>query len=206
MSKLLKLTGTLFGAYTGLTLINIGSHWFNVKKPYSWTVPKSTAAKPLSAERWNDKKELERRQQIEKNVVNLFSANGTADDLDCMDDDVYFEDPMGSHSGKDAVDLILLGGGSLITELKMKDLKVERYSNAFTLTYDQSAIIFGLEIKSLPTKVYCEMNEDNTKITKIYDLWFGRPFFDGFGSGKFIRTVNGKIFYDVLLGKLVNKL
>ena len=206
MSILLKLTGTLFGAYTGLTLINIGSHWFNFKKPYSWTVPKSTATKPLSAERLNDKKELERRQQIEKNVVNLFSANATYDDMECMDEYVYFEDPMGSHSGKDSVNLILLGGGSLITELKMKDLKVERYSNAFTLTYDQSAIIFGLEIKSLPTKVYCEMNEDNTKITKIYDLWFGRPFFDGFGSGKFIRTVNGKIFYDFLLGKLVNKL
>lgn len=202
MSKVVRLTGAVFGAYTGLTAINIGSHWFNFKKVNSWQLPKNDATKVLSIERLNDQKEMERRARIENTIINLFAVKATEDDMKYVDDNVDFEDPVGARKGKEGMGIVLLNGGKLISNHKMKDLKVDRYSNAFTLTYDQSLIIFGISIKSLPTVIYCEMNEDNSKITKCYDLWFGRAFFGGFGTGKLVRTINGKFIYDFYLRRV----
>ena len=116
----------------------------------------------------------------------------TSDDMEYIDDNVDFEDPVGGPAGKEAM-------GKLISNHQMKDFQISRYSNSFTLTYDQSLIIFGLSIKSLPTTVYCELDEENKRVTKCYDLWYGRPFFHGFGVGTLIRQINGKFIYDLYL-------
>ena len=199
MAAVLKWSGRIFGVYTGLTVINIGSHWFNFKKVNSWQLPQNNATKPLSAEQLKDENEMNRRADIEQSIISLFAVKATADDMQYVDDNVEFEDPVGSRVGKEGMGIVLLNGGKLISDHEMKDLEITRYSNSFTLTYDQSLIIFGLSIKSLPTTVYCELDEENKKVTKCYDLWYGRPFFHGFGVGTLIRQINGKLIYDLYL-------
>ena len=51
-----------------------------------------------------------------------------------------------------------------------------------------------------------ELNHDNPKIVKIEDHWFGRPFFNCFGTGRIIRRINGKLFYQWILGNQGKKI
>ena len=198
MPKLWKLSFGIFGIYTGLTVATVGSHWYNTKQPNSWQLPQTKVTKPLS-QRLNYANEMERRSKIEQSIINLFAVQATQKDFECIDRNVEFEDPMGFRIGRDAMKTVLLDGGTLISDHKMKDLVIERYSNAFALRFDQSLTICGLSIYSLPTIIYCELNEDNSKVIKCNDLWNGRPFLRAFGTGRFIRKVNGKLVYDWLI-------
>ena len=107
-----------------------------------------------------------------------------------------FEDPSGYSKGKAAIKTIIFALPNVIHDHQMKDIEIERYSNAFTLKFDQSARAFGINLSSLETIVYVELNNDNTSVTKIYDYWLGRPVFNGLGTGRLVRIINGKLFHD----------
>lgn len=195
--RIFKITGAIFGVYTGLLTMSIGSHWINpVHKRWSYKVPDNASTKPLTPSQLNNSTEMDQRKNIEQRIINAFNMKATQSDLDIVDDNCLFEDPSGSRKGKTAIGTIIFALPNIINDHKMKDIEIERYSNAFTLKFDQSARAFGITLNSLETIVYVEMNEDNTKVTKIYDYWLGRPFFNGFGTGKIVRIINGKFFHD----------
>eukprot|EP00486_Rosalina_sp_Unknown_P016494 CAMPEP_0201593380 /NCGR_PEP_ID=MMETSP0190_2-20130828/190999_1 /ASSEMBLY_ACC=CAM_ASM_000263 /TAXON_ID=37353 /ORGANISM="Rosalina sp." /LENGTH=169 /DNA_ID=CAMNT_0048052539 /DNA_START=472 /DNA_END=978 /DNA_ORIENTATION=+ len=169
MSRVFKITGAIFGVYTGLLSLSIGSHWINpFHKKFSYKVPDNDATKPLTPSQLND---LDQRKDIEQKVINMFNMKATQPDLDIVDDNCLFADPSGSRKGKSAIGTIIFALPNIIHDHKMKDIEIERYSNAFTLKFDQSARAFGITLNSLETIVYVELNEDNTRVTKIYDYW-----------------------------------
>ena len=197
MPRVLKITGCIFGVYTSFTALSVGSHFMNVRhKKWSLQLPNNNATKPLTLSQLNNSLEMEQRKEIEQSIINAFALKANNDDMEIIDDKCKFEDPYGARNGKSAIKTIMFGLPPLITNHKMKDVEIERYSNSFTLKYDQSLTMFGINLSSLPTIIYVEMNDDNTKVTKISDHWFGRPFFKGFGTGYLIRKINGKIGYD----------
>lgn len=197
MSRVLRLSGAVFGVYTGILSLSIGSHLINpIEKKWSWKPPINDATKPLTESELNNVNEMNQRRNIEKSIINMFNMKAIENDLNIVDDNCQFEDPSGYRKGKKAIGTIIFALPNIIYDHKMKDIQIERYSNSFTLKFDQSAKVFGIKLSSLETIVYVEMNAENKKVTKIYDYWLGRPFFNGFGTGRLVRIINGKIFHD----------
>ena len=193
MSAGLRIGGGILGAYFGLTGLSVGSHWYNFKKVNSWQPPTNDKTRPLPPDSNVD------RSEIEQAIIRMFHMEATPTDKDYADENIVFMDPLGSTIGKKPLVRIIYALPKIIHDHKIKDIKFTHYKNAFLFEFDQSCKSMGVTYKSLPARVYVELNDDNTKFTRVEDHWFGRPYFNGLGTGWLIRKINGKLIYGAVL-------
>lgn len=202
MPRVLKIGGSIFGVYLGLSSVSAASHFFSMTKVNSFQTQANNKSRALDASYNVNSK----RKEIENTAINMFGGKTNEHDISLLDENCEFEDGFGRCCGKKTVRSVFYVMPVLMKNHVTRDVQIlQRYSNAFTFSFDQSFAMFGIEIKSLPTLVYVEMNDDNSKITKMEDHWFGRPFFWGFGTGNMIRKFNGKVIYQGYLPRLVDK-
>mmetsp|Transcript_70299 Transcript_70299/g.111783 ORF Transcript_70299/g.111783 Transcript_70299/m.111783 type:complete len:209 (-) Transcript_70299:207-833(-) len=195
MSRALRVALGVIGFYGGATLLCVSRPFGPVGKPWSWKIPQTAKTTALSDAQLADANEMQRRSQIEQSMVRMFHFVPVPGDTDIVDDKCEFEDPVASTAGREALETIVFGFQRITKEHTMDNIEIERYANAFTFKFDQTLRMFFLPAIAVPTVVYCEMNEDNTKVTKCFDHWYGKSFFGGLGLGPVMRAINGKLVY-----------
>ena len=196
-----KFAAGVGGVYLGLTTLSIGSHWFNYQKVDSWKIPQNDKTKALDASTTISQERL----AMEDAIQSMFALKVQPKHIELLDDNFYLEDCVGIIRGPKNLRTFAYAFAAILKNHEMRDPKIERYSNSFVLTFDQSFKLYGIPFSTLPTIIYCEMNDDNTKLTKCEDHWFGRPFFGGLGTGNMIRQFNGKVIYQWFLSTQLPK-
>lgn len=133
-------------------------------------------------------------------MISVFALKPSKNIASLLDQNCTFVDPLGNVKGINAVETVVFGLPHSVLcknhEMQMDTIKIDRYSNLFTLSFETKTKMVGLPVEQIiPALVYVELNDQNTKITKIEDYWYGRPFWNGLGLGRLIRAVNGKIVF-----------
>ena len=192
--RFLKIGGAIFGTYVGLTQFSMAFHFLNIRKVNSWQMPQNNKTQPMQG--MNNAT----REEIENGVISMFALKPNKDVSSLIGENCTFVDPVGKVKGKKAVDIVIFGLPHSILcknhEMQMDTIKMKQFSNSFTLQFETKTKMIGLPVEqTIPTLVYVELNNDNTKITKIEDYWHGRPFWNGLGLGPLIRTINGKLIF-----------